>query len=339
MSDSIFNANAAGGASESRKLCFLCNLTYAEDVSVCPKDGTHLIAIAGDRQLLDKVPDYTLIEEIGLGNSGRVYKVKEIVSGEVLAVKILHQSLADNLEMVNRFKKEAELSSRLASEHTVAVKRYGLLADGRPYMVMEYLDGVCLGALVDRNGAMPIERALPIFVQIADGLAHAHDLGIMHRDIKPYNVMLMGYPPRKHFTHFKETARIIDFGIAKRWLSSGVDSVDLTVTGEAVGTPVYMSPEQCMGATIDHRTDIYSLGCVMFETLTGKLVFTADNPVALMTKHVTELAPPLMLGESELAVGLERIVLRTLAKKPHDRYQTAGELRDDLAQLHSRIYG
>jgi serine/threonine protein kinase len=305
-------------------------MTYGHDVVVCPKDGTHLISVAGDPAQIDKVPGFTLIEEIGLGNSGRVYKVND-ASGQVLAIKILHQSLADNLEMVTRFKKEAELSSRLASEHTVAVRQFGLLNDGRPFMVMDYLDGICLGALVDRNGPMPFERALPIFVQIADGLAHAHELGIMHRDIKPYNVMLMDRPSRSQI--FKETARIIDFGIAKRW--NGDSSVDLTVTGEAVGTPVYMSPEQCLGAAVDHRTDIYSLGCVMFETLTGRLVFTADNPVSLMTKHVTELPPPLMLGDDECAISVERIVLKTLEKKPHDRYQSASELRDDLnAVLH-----
>lgn len=318
--------NKLDSSDNARRLCLICNRSFNLEQLNCPEDGSQLLYITTNPSQIEKVAGYQIQGEVGAGNSGKVYKAVNNDSNQVVAIKILHKSLIDNLEMVNRFKKEAELSSRLTSPNTVAVKHFGILNDGRPFMIMDYIEGICAGTLIEQNGAMPLERALPIFIQVAAGLAHAHELGIMHRDIKPQNIMLIEQDSQSDFV------KIIDFGIAKHVQSEA--SLALTITGEAVGTPCYMSPEQCLAREVDHRTDIYSLGCVMYEMLTARLVFAAANPVALMTKHVQELPPAMGLSPSPSAAEIERIILKSLAKKPENRYADAYELKADLFALY-----
>lgn len=310
----------------AKRLCLICDGRFDRDLLNCPKDGSQLVFITPTPSKFDKVPGYQIQGEVGSGNSGKVYKAVAELSTQIVAIKVLHQSLIDNLEMVNRFKKEAELSSRLTSPNTVAVKYFGILNDGRPFMVMDYIEGTCASTIIEQNGPMSLDRALPIFIQIAAGLAHAHDIGIMHRDIKPQNIMLIDQDSQQDFV------KIIDFGIAKQMHSDA--SMALTITGEAVGTPVYMSPEQCLAGDVDHRTDIYSFGCVMYELLTGRSVFAANSPVALMTKHVHETPPAMGLLPSPISSEIERIILKALAKKPSDRYSDAYELKADLFALY-----
>ncbi len=310
----------------ARRLCLICDGRFDKDLLNCPEDGSQLVFITPTPSKFDKVPGYQIQGEVGAGNSGKVYKAVSDLSSQIVAIKVLHQSLIDNLEMVSRFKKEAELSSRLTSPNTVAVKHFGILNDGRPFMVMDYIEGTCAGTIIEQSGAMSLDRALPIFIQVAAGLAHAHEVGIMHRDIKPQNIMLIEQDSQQDFV------KIIDFGIAKQMHSD--TSMALTITGEAVGTPVYMSPEQCLASDVDHRTDIYSLGCVMYEMLTARLVFAANSPVALMTKHVQEAPSPMGLIPSPAAVEIEKIILKCLAKKPDERYKDAYELKADLFALY-----
>ncbi|MFA7338325.1 MAG: serine/threonine-protein kinase [Candidatus Obscuribacterales bacterium] len=318
--------NQLDSPDNASRLCLFCNRRFGSDQLNCPEDGSQLVSIKTSPTKIDKVAGYQIQGEVGAGISGKVYKAIEDNSSLVVAIKILHESLIDNLEMVNRFKKEADLSSRLTSPNTVAVKYFGILNDGRPFMVMDYIEGICAGEIIEKNGAIGLERALPIFIQVAAGLAHAHDLGIMHRDIQPQNIMLIEQDSQSDFV------KIIDFGIAKHVQSDA--SMALTITGEAVGTPVYMSPEQCLAGDVDHRTDIYSLGCVMYEMLTGRMVFSASNPVALMTKHVQEAPPAMGLAPSPQAAEIERIILKSLAKKASDRYSDAYELKADLFALY-----
>lgn len=318
--------NQLDSPDNASRLCLICDRRFSKDQLNCPEDGSQLVFITSNPVQIEKVGGYQIQGEVGAGNSGKVYKAVDDKNNQIVAIKILHQSLVDNLEMVNRFKKEAELSSRLTSPNTVAVKHFGILNDGRPFMVMDYIEGVCAGTLIEQSGAMALERALPIFIQVAAGLAHAHELGIMHRDIKPQNIMLIEQDSQSDFV------KIIDFGIAKHVQSEA--SLALTITGEAVGTPCYMSPEQCLAREVDHRTDIYSLGCVMYEMLTARLVFAASNPVALMTKHVQEVPPTMGLIPSPQATEIERIVLKSLAKRPEDRYSDAYELKADLFALY-----
>jgi serine/threonine-protein kinase len=235
---------------------------------------------------------------------------------------------------VRRFKKEAELSSRLSSRHTLAVKSFGLVPDGRPYMVLDFIDGMPAHEIIVPEKGVALKRALPIFVQIAEGLAHAHELGIIHRDIKPTNIMLQRLGGDYYF------AKIVDFGIAKQWTSDSGGCTTLgrlTQPGHAVGSPMYMSPEQCIGSNLDHRTDIYSFGCLMYEMLTGRIIFAANNPVVMMNKHVNEQPAPMALPGSPVSEDIERVVFKALAKNRDDRYSEVKELKSNLQNIVARL--
>jgi len=270
-----------------------------------------------------EVSGFLIEKEVGQGATGKVYKATRRTNGETVAIKILHLSLLNDVELVKRFKLEAELTSRLSSHHIVTVKEYGLLHDARPFMVMDYIEGCCLSQIIDQNGALPARQALPIFTQVALGLAHAHERGVMHRDIKLNNIMLI--PVEDEL----QTVKIVDFGIAKQWLKSCADTA-LTRTGEAIGSPLYMSPEQCLGRGMDYRTDIYSLGAVMYEVLTGRPIFKGSDAVSVMAQHISDVPEPMALPPSPATKALERIVFKALSKKPEDRYVNAYDMRADL---------
>lgn len=279
---------------------------------------------------------YSLGSEIGRGATSKIYSAKHDGTGASLAIKVLHRSIGDDEEMINRFKKEAFISSKLSSPNTVSVYDYGLLADGRPYMVMEHITGQSAGDVIEKEGAISLQRALPIFIQTASGLQHAHALGVMHRDVKPCNIMLVERGKTRDWV------KLIDFGLAKRFLQN--NDMELTRAGEVLGSPVYMSPEQCAGKKIDHRTDIYSMGCLMYEMLTGLPVFDADTPLAMMNKHVFDLPTELALRHSALEIlppltlaRIQNIIFKSLAKAVDDRYQTAQELQNDLVNLYKEI--
>jgi serine/threonine-protein kinase len=298
---------------------------YRGELKKCPTDGAALTLVPDADEKLEEVPGFTLQSTIGFGSAGKVYKAQCHKTNSPVAIKILHQSLINDLETVKRFKQEIELTSRISSPHIVAIKEYGLLNDGRPYMVMDYIEGVCVSNIVEEKGAMHALRALPIFIQVAGGLAHTHAQGIMHRDIKLNNIMLINKDKER------DVVKIVDFGIAKQWTRmDGNSAAPLTLAGEAVGSPLYMSPEQCLGKEIDHRTDIYSLGSVMYETLTGRSVFRGDNAFTIMTKHINEMPQSLGLPKSAEYQEIERIVMKALAKKADERYATAADLQADL---------
>ncbi len=305
--------------------CFVCNHVYTGDAIKCPTDGSPLTVVPDMDEKLEEVPGFKIERILGFGSTGKVYWAESPKSQKPVAIKVLHQSLMNDLDTVRRFKQEAELTSKLSSPHIVAIEEYGLLGDGRPYMVMDYLEGVCVSTIVEEKGAMHPLRALPIFIQVAKGLAHTHAQGIMHRDIKLNNIMLVNKGEKR------DVVKIVDFGIAKQWSQKGGASfAPLTLAGEAIGSPLYMSPEQCLGKEIDHRTDIYSLGSVMYEILTGRPVFNGENAFMIMTKHIHEAPGSLKLPPRAEFQELERIVLKALAKKPDDRYAMVDDLCADL---------
>jgi serine/threonine protein kinase len=315
--------NGLDNSPSSKRLCLVCNLVFTGNLTICPCDGSQLAIAPKPKIEAEIVPGFRLKRQIGQGSAGIVYQATRIATGESVAIKILRLSLVSDLEVVRRFKQEVELTSRLSSRHIVTVKEFGLVYDGRPYMVMDYIDGCCLSSLVGEECAMSSDRALPIFIQVAIGLANAHEHGIMHRDIKLSNIMLVGSKPN-------DVVKIVDFGIAKQWLNNSNSSMGFTLAGEAVGSPSYMSPEQCLGTTVDQRTDIYSLGCVMYETLTGRPVFEGQNAVAVMSKHINEIPSPMALPTSCVSAELERIAFKAMAKNPEDRYATANQLKSAL---------
>ena len=213
------------------KFCLVCHLTFQGDVKKCPCDGSPLTVIHDREVRLDLIPGFKLEGESGHGSTGKVYRATRLSNGETVAIKILHLPLVDDLELVLRFKQEAELTSRLSSKHIVGVKEFGLLNDGRPYMIMDYIEGPCVSTIVHAEGAMDVERALPIFIQVATGLAHAHEQGIMHRDIKLSNIMLVDQDGEI------DVAKIVDFGIAKQWHRWNGAATALTAAGEALAAP------------------------------------------------------------------------------------------------------
>ncbi|CAN5554600.1 hypothetical protein BH11CYA1_BH11CYA1_08410 [soil metagenome] len=310
-------------------LCLTCNQNFSNADGGCNCQSTK-IEVKNQFMKVTNVPGYLLEKEVGQGSSATIYKATSIKRGgtSTVAIKILHASTAHELESVMRFRREAELTKTITSPNVIAVLDFDVLDDGRPFTVMEFIEGKCARSLLNQFGPIPIERALLLFIQIAGGLAAIHHAGVLHRDIKPENIMISD--------KYKATdaAKIIDFGIAKHDFQSQDDPLILTKQGESVGSPDYMSPEQCMGAVIDQRSDIYSFGCLMYEMLTGLSVFAiTDNPVEMMQKQINEVPQIARLRRVEGSGRMESIVSKCLEKLPQARYFDASEIKGALLQL------
>ncbi len=260
---------------------------------------------------------YKVVSLIGTGGMGLVYLVQQVLLNKEFALKTIDTRFLSDV-VIRRFQQEARGVFALDHPSIIAVKDFGVLNDSTPYLVMEFIKGENLGERLKRTGCLTLEDAIPIFVQVCFGLAYAHELGIVHRDIKPSNIMLLdGIPAGQD-----GSVKILDFGIAKFSEREGGEIQALTRTGEIFGSPVYMSPEQCTGLGVDQRSDIYSLGCVFFETLTGAPPCVGENALATMMKHQVELAPSLAeasLGK-QFPQAIEDIVAKMLAKSPDNRY-------------------
>ncbi len=265
---------------------------------------------------------YFVLSIIGKGGMSLVYKAKDLSTGKVVAVKALRtQGLGDET-IVKRFKQEAEVLHRLNHPRIVSVYDYGTSRIGQPYFIMDYLVGVSLSQVLRKQGPLNLGRFQDIFVQIAAAVSHAHKHKAIHRDLKPGNIMLVEMGDTADYV------KIVDFGIAKL----AEDASKLTRLGEVWGSPIYMSPEQGMGTKIDTRTDIYSLGIVMYEALTGDVPFLGKNYVETMTKQMSEAPAPFseVAGHLNIPASLEMIVFKALQKSPDDRYQTMADLKADL---------
>src|SRR5215217_8663555 len=272
------------------------------------------------RDLLDG--QFQILQKIGSGGMGSVYKAAQPAMNRMVAVKILHKKLVNRKDLMSRFRREARAMSHLTHPNTVKVLLYGELDDGSLYIVMEYLEGKNLNQMVRKEGPMPVERAIPILIQVCGALQEAHLQGIIHRDLKPENIFLSTNGGLKDFP------KVLDFGLAKvtdRELRPG--SVMLTQEGMVFGTPEFMSPEQAQGKTLDPRSDIYSLAVILYEVLTGKLPFDARTPMEYIQLHVTKA--PILLDEriagKSFPPGLGQVIGRALEKKPENRYATASE--------------
>jgi serine/threonine-protein kinase len=261
---------------------------------------------------------YRIDEIHGRGGMGAVYRATDIDLDRPLALKVLHPQLLTDETAVRRFRQEARSAARLRHPNAVTVYGFGQLPTGAAYIAMEFVEGTTLREELKRRGRLPLDEAAHILGQVADAVHAAHLAGLIHRDLKPDNIMLEQRPGGI-------AAKVLDFGIAKAVTSSG-DTERLTVPHSIIGTPVYMSPEQARGEALDPRSDIYSLGVVVFEMLTGRVPFTADTPVGLALKHVTDAPPSPRSIVPDIPVAIEEIILSALAKDPDDRPQTALEL-------------
>jgi len=268
---------------------------------------------------------YQVIEPIAEGAMGAVYRGERLKLGRAVAIKIMHDALPDELASRQRFEREAKLMARLEHPHCVSVIDFGL-HDGKPFLVMDLVRGTSLLDILDKAGRIEPARAAEITRQILSGLAHAHELGIVHRDIKPANIMLT------ERTGMGEQVRILDFGLAR----PALDSTKLT-TGIVVGTPNYMAPEQIKGGAIDGRTDLYAVGVLLYELLTGVKPFIADDPLAVVRKHLHAAPPTLAQGAPGIAFGeLEDVIGKALAKAPAHRFASAAEMSGAIDQAITR---
>ncbi|PKN55080.1 MAG: hypothetical protein CVU56_23275, partial [Deltaproteobacteria bacterium HGW-Deltaproteobacteria-14] len=275
---------------------------------------------------------YRILREIGSGAMGSVYEGVHEALNRKVAIKLLHPEMMQRPRYAERFRREARAASLLHHRNSVQLLDFG--NDGPFfYLVMEYLTGRTLGAVLDAEGPLPPSRAIHIMAQVCAALGAAHDQTVVHRDIKPSNILLT--PWIDDDGRPAELVKVLDFGIAK--IQSGEDDgpVDRTLTleGDVCGTPEYMSPEQAEGRVLDHRSDVYACGVVLFQILTGDVPFYGDTPLATMVKQVATKPPPLSSFNPAVSSELEAIVLRCLAKKRDDRYPTVRALRTALLRL------
>ncbi len=273
---------------------------------------------------------YKIVSLIGSGGMGTVYRVQQIFLGKEFALKVLdlHKRSDDT---VKRFQQEARTASQLQHPNLVEVHDFDVVGDGQPYLVMDLVEGLTLSEVLKARGALPVDYVVNLCIQICFGLMYAHEKGVVHRDIKPGNIMLLHSDQEVA----EGTVKIVDFGIAKLTQSEDGEIQALTKTGEIFGSPIYMSPEQCKGTPVDRRSDIYSLGCVMFECLTGSPPFLGDTAMATMLKRLSDEPASLKVASpgGEFSAVLERIVRRMLAVAPADRYQELGVVIKDLMTL------
>ncbi len=296
---------------------------YSLDLTVTDVQPEWIPFEAGDI-LGDK---YRVVALLGKGGMGAVYRVTQLLLNVDVALKTLNTQKEDNPNAIRRFQTEAKAAFSLKHPNLVNVHDFGLLDNSNPFIAMELIEGQTLQSYM-QGATLSLSEIEAIFVRLCFALSYAHQNGIVHRDIKPGNIMLCKNVPLSD----EGCVKILDFGLAKIMNSLDIDLESLTKTGDVIGSPLYMSPEQCSGAALDHRTDIYSLGCVLFEALTGTPPLVGQNSLRTMMLHQTQNAPTLKeaaLGR-DFPPGMELIVSKLLAKSPADRYTDLGLVAIDL---------
>ncbi len=284
--------------------------------------------IEGQLQPGDKVDDYEIVSLLGAGGMGYVYKVHHTILQKFYALKTLSPDKVTENSWY-RLQQEAQAIARMTHPNVIAIHNLGMHLGIVPFYVMDLLEGENLADLINRTGPLTLETALPIFIAVSKGLGYAHKKGIVHRDVKPGNIVLLNAPDASG-----SRVKLVDFGVAK--LSGGTaDKQNLTAAGEIFGSPYYMSPEQCLGKKVDGRSDIYSLACTFFEILTGAPPFRGANPIQTMMMHQTQTPPTLtqVTGGKYFPEAMEVLIAEMLAKAPMDRYQNLDEVVSELCLI------
>ncbi len=319
-----FPQDADTGEGNDKRICPNCGLKLSTDIAICPNDGTVLVNNADlDGKLSNQ---YEFLSEIGSGGMGVIYKSRHIALNQIVAIKMLHTSRLDEIS-IRRFQQEAKAVTALDHPSIVRVRDFGVTESGQPHMVLDFIEGDTLSKAIEKTAALSITDSLEIFIQVCDALEHAHVRGVLHRDLKPSNIMLvprLSGPP---------LVKIVDFGIAKINDPEHESAVmNLTQTGEIFGSPLYMSPEQASGTKLDKRSDIYSFGCVMYETLTGAPPFVGGSSIETIFRQLNDEPPTLREGSlgKEFPDQIEEIVAKSLQKNPDERYQSMAELKNIL---------
>ena len=304
------------------KRCTTCGSEFADDAVYCQWDGAPLAQESAEvdpyigQVLKDQIE---ILAPLGQGGMGTVYRAVQRGFDRTIAVKILHADLARNPEVLARFHREAKIASRLEHPNIVHVYQFGDLPDGNLFLAMEFLDGRSLLEVLRADGSIEIGRALHIAQQICAALGEAHEAGIIHRDLKPENIMLVRRGSDPDFV------KILDFGIAKFVTSEGQGDVH-TQQGLVFGTARYISPEGASGDPVDARSDVYSLGVVLYQMLSGEVPFHSENPISLLLMHINDKPPPLRgkARAGHVPPAVEEVVMRALTKRPADRYAGHG---------------
>lgn len=321
--------------SENSKKCIICESYYPTDVEKCTKCDLPLTPISNDLSNGEVIGDkYEIDALIGDGGMGKVYRATHKLMKKKVAIKMLHSGLVGQSSTLRRFKKEAEASSSLDHTNIVKTLDFGLTPDGRPYLVMDYLEGLSFAELLAAEKLIETERCLRLFIQLCSGLEHAHTKGIVHRDIKPSNIIIVKDEKQN------EIVKILDFGIAKKVTSSKEGqggepeklASSVTEAGTVFGSPLYMSPEQVRGESVDMRSDIYSLSCLLYQCLTGTPLYQADEAMDCMYLHVNQEPEPFnhRCPTANIPDSLQAIVFKGLRKNPDERIQTMEEFESTL---------
>lgn len=273
--------------------------------------------------------NWKIISLLGIGGMGTVFRVKDLKGGGEYAIKVLHSRLLTDRGALNRFRQEAELAAKLNHPNINRSHCSGVDEKQRPYLVTDLLDGVTLDDALEQGGPLPLEEALLVLIQISQALQHAHEMGVIHRDLKPSNVMLV------NGSDGHRMVKLVDFGIAKVLPKMGDSDMKLTRTGDVVGSPFYMSPEQCMALDLDVRSDIYSMGCLIYASFTARPPFLNSNVYETYYQHINEMPESISKYAPDLknASAIDAIVCKCMAKDPADRYQSMNELKDALNEL------
>lgn len=306
--------------------CPACGLELAGERAICACDSSLVLTPTVDSNIGKTLGCYKIVEVIGRGGMGIIYKAHDQWMDRTIAIKMLHQHLVHDQASIARFNQEAKAAGNIEHPNVIQAYDFGVAPDTeQPFLVMEYLQGRSLSDVIEADTKIDEERAVNIFIQACEALAAAHAKDVLHRDLKPSNIMLISTKDQPDFV------KIVDFGIAKMMPGSGKE-VQLTQTGEVFGSPLYMSPEQFIGKRVDRRSDIYSMGCVMYEALMGKPPIVGEHVLETMYKHMNEKPKRFAEVRPELKIApkVEGIVMRCLEKDPDQRYQTMSELHDDL---------
>lgn len=293
------------------------NISIDDDAAILAGKVSFAQKVVGDR--------FEVLDIIGQGGMGSVYKVRDLSTDRIVAVKLLKPELCEDKATLKRFLQEAASLSELDHENIVTVYDHGITGDGAPFLIMQYLNGETLADLIARNGKLSPAQAIDLTLQICNGLYYAHMKGFIHRDIKPSNIVLIDDGTTLQ-------VKLLDFGIAKIIQTKSAATTNLTQTGDVFGTPAYMSPEQCQGGDIDSRTDIYSLGCVLYEMLTGKQPFAGSNAIQVALKHINGTPDSFTrkLPDGDVLHSLEEIVFKCMRKEPKERFDSAIDVSSDL---------